>query len=382
MELTSKTKTALIVLLALAVIGVGVWAFGLFGGTDVTNLTNITSWGTYIAMFMFFEGLSAGAIIVATAGQVFGIESLKGLFKPALVVATVCMCIAGASILLDLGNPFNVWRMMVGPQFTSPLVWDMCVITLYIVACVVALAFVFKGKEDKAKKMSLLLLVLAFAALCVGSWIFGLQVAREWHSAVMGPIFFASALDSGLALLLLVLIGLDKAGSFELGEGLMDTLGKLLAAFICVDALFVLCEVVTMAYTGGASGEALGQMLSGATAPWFWTEVVCGIVVPLCILAVARNRANQTMLLVAGVLVVVGVAAKRMWILLTSFVTPNVFGGPGITLGTPEAVSDPAAMWGLAGSYLPSIGELAVFVGMACLAAAGIIVLCKLVADK
>ena len=380
MELTSKMKTTLGVLAALAVLGVGVWAYQIIAGTDMTAMNNAVSWGSYIAMFMFFEGIAAGALIVASAAHVFGIESLKGLFKPALVVATVFMCLAGASILMDLGNLANVWRMMVGPQFSSPLVWDMCALTLFLVACIVALVFTFKGQEDKAHKLSAVLLLLGFAVLCVGAWIFGLQVAREWHSAIMGPIFFASALDSGLAALLLVLVGLDKAGIRPLESGLLSTLGKLLMAFICIDALFILCEVVTMAYTGGASGEALATMVSGATAPWFWAEVIGGLAIPFAILAIAGNRENPTMVIVASVLVVCGVACKRLWLLVTSFVAPNVYGAPGISLGTAEAQADPSAMWGLVGAYAPSIPELLTFVGMVALGAAAVIVLLKALA--
>lgn len=382
MEFTSKEKTTLIVLLALAVLGVGVWAFQLASGSDLTSMSNAVSWGSYIAAFMFFEGVSAGALIVAAAGEAFGINRLKGLFVPALVVATAFMCLAGGSILMDLGNLGNVWRMMAGPQLSSPLVWDMCAITLYLVACIVALVFAFKGREDKARKMAVLLLVLAFAVLCVGAWIFGLQVAREWHSAIMGPIFFASALDSGLAALLIVLVCLDKAGARSMEPGLLPVLGKLLLGFICIDALFILCEVVTMAYTGGSSGQALAQMVSGATAPWFWAEVVGGLAIPFAILASAGNRENPTMVLAGSVLVVCGVACKRLWLLVTSFVAPNVYGAPGISLGTAEAQADPAAMWGLVGSYAPSIPELLTFLGMLSLGVAAVIVLAKALASK
>ena len=258
----------------------------------------------------------------------------------------------------------------------------MCALTLFLVACVVALVFTFKGQEDKARKLSIVLLVLGFAVLCVGAWIFGLQVAREWHSAIMGPIFFASALDSGLAALLLVLVGLDKAGIRPLEPGMLPALGKLLLAFVCIDALFILCEVVTMAYTGGASGEALAQMACGATAPWFWAEIIGGLAIPFAILAVAGNRENPTMVLVASVLVVCGVACKRLWILATSFIAPNVYGAPGISLGTAEAQADPAAMWGLVGTYAPSIPELLTFLGMLALGVAAVIVLAKALVNR
>lgn len=118
--------------------------------------------------------------------------------------------------------------------------------------------------------------------------------------------------------------------------------------------------VVTMAYTGGASGAALAQMTSGATAPWFWIEIVCGLAIPTVILAMASKAQKPTMVLAACILVICGVACKRMWLLLTSFIIPNVATGPGVTLGTSAAQTNPAALWAHTGSYLPTIPELLV----------------------
>ena len=57
--------------------------------------------------------------------------------------------------------------------------------------------------------MSRFALPVAILVHSVTAWIFGLEVAREaWHTAILAPIFVASALDSGLALLVLALLGL------------------------------------------------------------------------------------------------------------------------------------------------------------------------------
>ena len=49
----------------------------------------------------------------------------------------------------------------------------------------------------------------------VTAWIFGLQIGREWYSSIMAPLFVASALDSGLALLLIVMALLEKFDVFK-----------------------------------------------------------------------------------------------------------------------------------------------------------------------
>ena len=103
-ESSSKTKALMAVLAVLGIAGIAAWIYQLISGLGVTGMSNITSWGMYIAMFMFFVGLSAGAMIVASAAQVFNVEWLKGLTLPALIVALVCTCAGGLSILIDLGG--------------------------------------------------------------------------------------------------------------------------------------------------------------------------------------------------------------------------------------------------------------------------------------
>ena len=364
MQTKTFSKPALGVFAALAVIGICCWVFQLLNGLGVTGMSNVNSWGAYICMFMLFVGLSAGGLIVASSAHVFGIERFKAVAKPAVICSTACICVAGMLVLVDLGGIQRVWRMFTGPNFMSPLLWDMCIITVYLVINILDLVWMQKGQEDKVRKLSYVALPVAILVHSVTAWIFGLQIARAWYTAIMAPIFVVSALDSGLALLLLGLMLLDKVGIAKLDDGLMASLGKLLATFICVDAFFIGCELLTMAYPGAGEAVALGHMLTGATAPFFWAEVVGGLLVPFLILAVAKNREKRGMVALASILVVLGVACKRVWLLFTSFITPNVYGAAGITTGTAAAQSDPAAMWAATGSYAPTVPEVLIVVGV------------------
>ena len=48
-------------------------------------------------------------------------------------------------VLIDLGGIQRVWRIVTGPNpALSPLVWDMCVISIYLVINVVYLALMYK----------------------------------------------------------------------------------------------------------------------------------------------------------------------------------------------------------------------------------------------
>ena len=72
-------------------------------------------------------------LIVASSASVFHVAEYKKVALPAVVLSTVCICCAGMFVLIDLGGIGRVWRILTGPNPMSPLFWDICVITLYLV---------------------------------------------------------------------------------------------------------------------------------------------------------------------------------------------------------------------------------------------------------
>lgn len=356
MNLIMKNKVLSAVCAVLAVVGIVCWVMQLSQGLSLTGMSTANSWGLYIAMFMFFVGLSAGGLIVASSASVFHIKRFKAVALPAIVLSTVCICLAGMFVLIDLGGIQRIWRLFTGPNFASPLVWDICVITLYLVINILYLVNMRRGNDRAVTIISRFALPCAILVHSVTAWIFGLQMAKEgWYSAIMAPIFVASAMDSGLALLLCVLAVLKKARIFNTSGDLMASLAGLLCTCIAVDAFFIFCEVLTMAYPGAAGAETLALMTAGPTAPFFWFEIIGGLVIPFCVLVFAKNRERTGLVVGASVLVIAGVLCKRLWLLLTSFIVPNVQGAPGI-------MSD--GSWTLMGSYAPTLPEVAIVLGV------------------
>ncbi|WP_276916284.1 NrfD/PsrC family molybdoenzyme membrane anchor subunit [Parvibacter caecicola] len=367
MELFKRNKVATAVLVVLAAVGIGAWVWQLMNGLTVTGMSNGVSWGAYITMFMFFVGLSAGGLIVASSASVFHIKAFKKVALPAIILSTVCICLAGMFVLIDLGGIQRVWRIVTGPNLASPLVWGMAVITLYLIINILYLYFMRKGAERAVTIVSRFALPTAVLVHSVTAWIFGLQIAKEgWFTAILAPIFVASAMDSGLALLLIVLAVLNGTGRFETPKELFASLAGLLATCIAIDAYFIGCELLTMGYPGASGAETLAIMTSGATAPFFWFEVIGGLLIPFLVLVFAKNRQKTGLVVGASVLVVLGVLCKRIWLLLTSFATLNIEGAPGV-MG--------ADGWSMLGLYAPTLVEIAIVVGVISVGALGFMAL-------
>ena len=384
MELIKRYKVLAAILAVVVAVGVGCWVYQLIFGLTVTGMNNGTSWGLYITNFMFFVGLSGG-LIVASSASVFHITKFKAVALPAIILSTVCICAAGMFVLIDLGGIQRVWRILTGPNPTSPLLWDVCVITCYLIINVLYLVFMTRGNQHAVSIVSRFALPCAILVHSVTAWIFGLEAAKEgWYTAIMAPIFVASAMDSGLALLLVVLGILKKAGIYDTSRELMAMLAGLLCTCVAVDAFFIFCEVLTMAYPGAAGAETLALLTTGPTAPFFWFEIICGLVVPFCILVFAKNRQSAVLVNVACVLIVVGVFCKRIWLLFTAFIVPNVMGAPGIISGSSEAAhATGTASFAVLSSYAPTPIEILVVAGVISLVILAFMVLAsKLIVER
>lgn len=378
--MSKSVKITCGILAALTLVGFGAWVFQQVYGLGVTGMSNGTSWGLYICMFMFFVGLSAGGLIVASSASVFHIAEYKKVALPAIILSTACITVAGMFVLADLGSIVRIWRLFTGPNLTSPLVWDITVITIYLVINVVYLVNMVSSKPGAAHRVEItsrFALPVAILVHTVTAWIFGLQIGREWYSSIMGPLFVASAMDSGLALLLLVLMGLRRKGWFDTSDKLISSLSGLMITCVAVDAYMVGCEIVTAAYPMDASAlQALNEMFVGATAPFFWCEVLCGIVIPLALLLFAKNRRNMKLVAFSSVLIVIGVFCKRVWLLFTSFIHPNIAYGPGVSSGSYTArQSTGDQIWATVSNYTPQLPELLIVVGIIAFGALAFIVI-------
>lgn len=381
-----SVKITLGVLIVLMLVGLGCWIAQQTFGLGITGMSNGTSWGLYICLFLLFVGLSAGGLIVASAGSVFHIEDYEKIALPAIVTSLSCILVAGAMVLVDLGGIARIWRMLTGPNFMSPLVWDMCVITLYIIMNIVELVFLVSKKEGAAHKQwvaSCIALPVAILVHSVTAWILGLQIGRDWYSSIMAPLFVVSAMDSGLGLLILALFGLRKGGWFKVPDRLVSKLALLLAVVVALDFYFVGCEILASAYPQEEHVlKTLAEMFTGATAPAFWGEVIL-LVAAFLMLASRKRRQNMKIVGWASVFVVVSVFCKRIWLLFSSFINPNIDYAPGISSGSLSARQSAGdQIWAITSNYLPTFPEVMVALAVISFGVAVFIVLTHVLLPK
>jgi molybdopterin-containing oxidoreductase family membrane subunit len=373
-------------LAVLIAVGLGAFVYQFANGLVVTGMRNTVMWGQYILFFMFFIGLSAGGLIVASAGRLFGVRIFKPITRLAVLEATIAVMLAGLFILPDLGRPERVLNILLHPNFTSPMVWDIGIVLVYTA---MSLTYVWlytradlarsgsflafgTGTSDRElarderikSRMAWVALPAAILLHSITAWIFGLQISRGfWYSAIMAPLFIASALVSGLALVTLLALAVRRAGRIAFGDDLVAFLGGLLGVFIAVEAFFVGAEYLTAAYPG-APDEAgpIARLLVGPYAPLFWVEVVAGLGVPFVILAVRRTRTSPRWVAIASAIAIGGIFVHRLNLILNGLSYAPIGVEPGVSIGVwqgPTAGSFAMSHW-----YVPTIVEWLVVVGI------------------
>lgn len=312
----------------LTIAGIALWVMQLSGGMVQTGMRNLDSWGLYITMFMFLVGLSAGGLIISSVPRAFGMEGFGGISKVAVWTSICCTVLAIGFVVVDLGQPLRLWELFAYSNLGSPLMWDIIVLSTYLILSIVYLWATLRAEGGKVSQkalrvISVIALVCAVLVHSVTAWIFGLQQSHElWHTALLAPWFVSSALVCGTALVLVVIIALRKAGYMELDQKYVVKLTKMLGAFVCVDLYFFGCDLLTSAFPGGEGAEVVAMLTSGQLAPFFWTEIIACIICAI-VCFVPKLRTNP-LVVVASLLAIVGIFCKRVQLLVGGFQIANL----------------------------------------------------------
>ncbi len=370
-------------LLALMAIGIGAFGYQFINGLAVTGMRNIVMWGQYILFFMFFVGLSAGGLIVASAGKLFGVKAFKPITRLAVLEATVAVILAATFILPDLGRPERILNIPLYFNPTSPMVWDIAIVTIYMAMS--AFYVWLYCRADLARRGSWLALgtgtsertmrreertktVMAWIALpaaimlhSITAWIFGLQISRGfWYTSIMAPMFITSALVSGMGLVICLALVVRRLGRITFTNDLVAMLGGLLGVFIAVEAFLLLAEYLTALYPGAPEAEAARRMLSGPYLPLFLVEVLFGLAIPFAILATRRLRTTPAWVAVAAVIAIIGIFVHRLNLVLNGLSFANIDLPPGLPIGTPQE----GASFAMSYFYVPTVIEWLVVTGV------------------
>jgi len=222
--------------IVLAGLGLGIWGAvsTLVNGLETWGIGDQVPWGIVTAAYVFFVAASAGCITVSI-GHALGIKGFDLIIKRGVFLAIVTMVAGGLLIVLHIGNPLNVWRLITAPNFGSPLGWLFIFYLVYLVLLVIDFYFIHKKDFVKARILGILAPLAAIAVHSTLGGVFGFTTVRHYFGGAFAPVYFiVIAIVIGTALLLFVTTLQYKVNGKAMSTDLRNvivSLGKL--PFLC-----------------------------------------------------------------------------------------------------------------------------------------------------
>ncbi|RMF32449.1 MAG: hypothetical protein D6759_08410 [Chloroflexi bacterium] len=380
---------------ALVVVGFLVGLVGLVqrmtGGHTVVAYNTYIPWGLWVAAYIYFIGLSAGAFLLSTLVYVFRFERLERIGKLALWTALVTLVAALFSIWMDLGHVWRFWRLFLHTNFRSVMGWMIWLYTAYFILLVVELWFAMRADfvacKDEPGLKGALCRFLAFGKMDVSEAavardqkvlrvlgsigvplavafhgsvgaIFGVVGARPyWHSGLTPIAFLVGALLSGGALLTFItaIWGPDRGTPAH--RDLVLYLGRITLLLLALDALIEWAEYsIALWHAVPAEAESVRLVLFGSYWWVFWiVHLGLGVVAPAILLVAGRRSLTATA--VGAGLIAVTFLSVRLNVVIPGLAVEELeglrlaFNGPGLTF-----------------DYFPTLPEWLFFVWTASLA--------------
>ena len=292
-------------------------------GLNPVAFGSYVPWGLWVALYLFFLGLSAGAFLISIMVYLLNLRQFESIGP---LLALVCEV---QFILLDLGTMHRAfYQFLLTPSFSSLMTWMFVLFNLMLFIYLLKTFFLIRGKliargSDSANRFApiyrLLALgktrytevmraaddrrvhQLAWLSLPVGLTFYGINGAffailmnrPIWNSALTPLLFVVAALLSGGALIAFLTYVFHKdttpvGGRFCLRDDLCVDLGRVILFLLVV---FLLLEAMQF-FVGYQTARtdivtSLNQIVAG---PHWWTfwiiHLLIGSLIPLFLLIV------------------------------------------------------------------------------------------------
>jgi Ni/Fe-hydrogenase subunit HybB-like protein len=339
-------------LLAVAVLGliVGTWGMieRLMHGLNPVAFGSYVPWGLWVAFYLLFLGLSAGAFLVTTLTYVFKMKRLEKIGRLSAFTVLIALFCEVFFITLDLGRMARIYRFVITPSFTSLMTWMFVLFNAMIAIYALKTFFLIRGDlvswanetgspgggfyrflalgrksygdadhvkdENRVHLLSMISLPVGILFYGTNGAFFAILMNRPiWNSALTPLVFIVAALLSGGALITFL------THLFLLDDEMVTSLGRAILSILVV-FLFLEGLQFFVGYQTGVTSVVTSLNLI-ASGPYSWTfwlvHLLIGSFVPL--LLFIGSPLNPRAVAWACFLIVISFIAVRL-----NFVVPDL----------------------------------------------------------
>ena len=287
------------------------------------NVPHEVPWKVYIPFYFYFTGLSAGSFILSTLSTVFRIKRFKPMALPAAIISFSLLLLAPLCLILDLRQPLRFWHTLVPEYFnnTSALSYGSWLLTAYPIANLIYIYFIFVKNDRVTRILGMITVPLAIFVHAYTGFAFALVRARAWwHSALMPGYFLTSALLSGIALLVVVALVMDRYRKEKLDPELFQSLRVTMIGILLIDLFWMGSFWLTL-LVSTADGYA-SIMFALHDKLYVGGELIFGMLVPLALLIIPWTAKDRAFLCLASILIIGGVFLMRYSVVFIGYDIP------------------------------------------------------------
>ena len=310
-------------------------------------------WSVLIVLYPFLTGLVAGAFILASLERVFRVDAVKPTYRLALLTALAFLLVAPLPLQLHLGHPERSLEMYLTPHRSSAMAMFGFVYLWYLMAVLLMEIWldyrrdivVLSQTTTGVKRLIYRALTLGSSNISDGAlavdnrlgwiitiigipsafllhgyvgFIFGSIKANPWWSTPLMPVVFIfSAMVSGIAMVMLLYMLLNRLRGKPSDMRCVDTVAKYLFYAFIIDFSLEMLDLIHRIYESDESFRSLDFMVHTRL---FLSQVVVqiflGTVAPIVLLGLTQvtrlsQIARKRIYVLAGCLTMIGIFAMR-----------------------------------------------------------------------
>lgn len=336
----------------------------VYDGIGVWGITNPVAWGWAIINFVWWVGIGHAGTLISAILYLFRQEWRVAINRFAEAMTIFAVMCAGLFPAFHVGRIWVIYwvfpipnQMMIWPNFSSPLLWDVFAVSTYFTVSVifwyVGLIPDFATMRDRVKtKISKLMygffalgwtgsnrhwhnyekayMILAGLATplvlsvhTIVSFDMSVSMIPGWHSTIFPPYFVAGAIYSGFAMVLCLMIICRKIYGLEdiMNIDVMERMNVVMMVTGNLVAFSYLMEGFISWYSGFIYERGIFWLyITGPYAWGLWITLFCNVINPQ-FMWFKKVRRSVTLTFMVAILANIGMWFERFMIVPASLAT-------------------------------------------------------------
>jgi len=259
------------------------------------------AWGWEIPVYLFLGGVAAGLLFFAGLYYILGKENeFPTAVKRAPILIPIVLIVGLGALFLDLHHKLYFWRLYTTIKIFSPMSWGAWTLMIVTPLSMIWAALyikewfpkwdwkfdVLKDMEEffsEYKKVLAWLMVLFGVVLGIytGILLSAFNARPLWNTSILGPLFLASGLSAGAAIIMLLSKTHEERKLFA----------KVDLMVIGIELFLIIHMFMGYHASTQAQQDAASLFLGGDLTAAFWIfVVVLGMIIPALLEILELNK--------------------------------------------------------------------------------------------